>query len=357
MNPRVLVVDDSDESLFLLSSKMEAEGYEVAGATNGMEALEKVKSFHPDIVLLDVMMPQLDGYEVCRRLKSDEDTRYIPVIMITGKGELEDKVMGLGLGAEDYITKPYSMVELSARVRSLLGMRMLQSRLRESEKMAALGEMVDGIAHEVRNPLVTIGGMARRLREHETDEERKRCAETIIKSVDRMERMLQRIDEYKWILVSRLSPCNVNEVVEKAVEAAEELAEGKRIKITVSLMADPPELRLDGTNMKMAFFNVLQNSVEAIEDTGTIEVLTSAGDGGSVVVTVTDTGCGIEEQEIRKVFNPFHTSKMTGAGLGLTISYRIITDHGGEIKVTSRKGEGSVFTITLPPSATPPALS
>jgi DNA-binding response OmpR family regulator len=156
MKPRILIVDDSEANRHLLSTKLESDGYEVEGASNGLECLKKVDTFNPDLILLDVMMPRMNGYEVCKKLKAKEETRYIPVVMLTARTELEDKMMGLELGAEDYMTKPFSLLEVSARVKSLLRMREFQSKLRESEKMAALGEMVDGIAHEVRNPLVTI---------------------------------------------------------------------------------------------------------------------------------------------------------------------------------------------------------
>jgi signal transduction histidine kinase len=347
MKPRILIIDDSEANRHLLSTKLESDGYEVEGASNGLEGLKKVDAFHPDLILLDVMMPRMNGYEVCKRLKEKEETRYIPVVMLTARTELEDKMMGLELGAEDYMTKPFSLLEVSARVKSLLRMRELQSKLRASEKMAALGEMVDGIAHEVRNPLVTIGGLARRLYEDQTDEEHKRYAESIISGVERLERMIQRIDEYKGILVSKLEKGDINEVIKKAVEDTKDSIGDRDIVISTSLTEEPPGLNMDATNLKIAFFNILQNSVEAIEGRGEIRV-EARPSGESMLLTITDTGCGMDEDYIRKIFNPFQTSKMTGAGLGLTVSYRIISDHGGEIGVTSKKGEGTTITIILP---------
>ncbi|MBI5559703.1 MAG: response regulator [Deltaproteobacteria bacterium] len=358
MKPRILIVDDNENSLILLSTKMEADGYEAETARNGLEALKKVASSHPDLILLDVMMPVMDGYEACRRLKSTEETRYIPVVMLTARGELEDKVTGLELGAEDYIVKPYSLVEVSARVKSLLRMRALQSKLNETEKMAALGEMVDGIAHEIRNPLTTIGGMARRLFEHETDEEHKRYADVITKAVLRMERMMQRIDEYKGILVSRLSPGGINGVLNDAVAEVKTLTGGKSITIKTDLMPDPPELNMDKTNLKVAILNILQNSVDAIEKEGEITVSTLPAQDNTLIVSIHDTGSGMDEEVLKKVFHPFHTSKMTGAGLGLAITYRIIQDHMGTIEVESERGKGTTFTIKfyIPPGAAAPSL-
>ncbi|HLC18999.1 MAG TPA: response regulator [Thermodesulfobacteriota bacterium] len=349
MKPRILIVDDDEKNVILLTVKMEKEGYEVEKATNGLDALDKVSSCHPDLILMDVMMPKMDGYEALRRLKSKEETRYIPVIMLTGLGEIEDKVTGFEVGAEDYIVKPFSLREVSARVKALLRMRALQAKLRDTEKMAALGGMVDGIAHEVRNPLTAMGGMARRLYDHETDPQHKKYAQGIIKSVERLERMMQRIDEYKSILVSRLARGDINKVITDTIEDVKDLFDGKDIEIKTALMPEPPPVRMDYGNMKIALFNILQNSVDAIEKKGEIKVETLPYMDDTIVVRITDNGVGIEEEDLRQIFSPFQTSKPQGAGLGLTITYRIILDHGGDISVHSRKGEGTVVTIKLHP--------
>lgn len=352
MKPRVLAVDDDERNLALLTAKLEREGYEVGTARNGVEALQKIKDFHPDLVIMDVMMPQMDGYEALRRLKSSEETRYIPVIMLTGRADIEDKVMGFEVGAEDYINKPYSLQEVAARVKSLLRMRALQTKLREAERVAALGEMVDGIAHEIRNPLTAIGGMARRLSEGETDPQHKEYAQWILRSVERLERIILRIDEYKRILTSTLVKGDLNKVIFGAVKEVKEFieGEGKEITIKTNLMPDPPPVNMDYGNLKTALFNVLQNSAEAIERKGEITVETAPAHDQTIAIRVVDTGSGISEDEMRKVFNPFQSSKFGSAGLGLTITYRIIQDHGGEIELESRKNEGTTVTIRLHPA-------
>lgn len=348
MKPRVLIVDDDEKNAILLTVKLERDGLETQRASNGLEALAKVAPFNPDLILLDVMMPKMDGYETLRRLKSSEATRLVPVIMLTGRSEIEDKVMGFDEGAEDYIIKPFSLKEVSARVKSILRMRALQTKLLETEKMAALGGIVDGIAHEVRNPLAAIGGMARRLYEHETDAQHKTYASTIIKSVERLERMLGRIDEYKKVLVSSLALGDIDAIIFKSVASVKNVIDKKEIDIKTILMPDPPPVYMDAANLGMAIFNVLQNSVDAIEQKGSIKIETLPSIDNALMIRITDTGFGIDENEIRKIFNPFQTSKLSGAGLGLTISYRIIQDHHGDISVSSKKGEGTVVTIKLP---------
>ncbi len=355
MKPRILIVDDNESNRMLLSAKMEADGYLTYVASNGLEGISKAENLHPDLILLDVMMPQLDGFEACRRLKARDETRYIPVIMLTARGELEDKLMGLEVGAEDYIVKPYSLIEISARVRALLAVRALHSRLRESEKMAALGEMVDGIAHEIRNPLTTVGGMARRLYDAAEEDVHKRYASTIMSSVERMERMMARIDEYKGILASTLRPGDINAVVRAAVEEAAALVKdadgdagagkGRSVIIDTNLMPDAPPVSIDAVNLKTAIFNIIQNAIEAIEGDGVVTLETSLPDENTLALRITDNGVGMSEEFVKNIFHPFYTSKMTGAGLGLTISYRIIQDHNGVVEVESCPGRGTAFTI------------
>ncbi len=351
MKARVLIVDDDVKNVILLSEVMSADGYEVAEARNGVEALSILDRYHPDIILMDVMMPEMDGYEALRRLKSREETRYIPVVMLTGLGEIEDRVRGFEVGAEDYIIKPYSLREVSARVKSLLRMRALQTKLFDSEKMAALGGMVDGIAHEIRNPLTTIGGMARRMLDPGTVDKHAEYADRIIRSVERLEKMLQRIDEYKRILNSTLVAGNINSVVESTVRDAREFSMGKSIEFETRLMEDPPEVSIDSVNLKIALFNIVQNAIEAIENEGEIIVETVPWSDQTLLIRITDNGVGIEQDAVRSIFSPFQTSKIEGAGLGLTISHRIVSDHGGDIRVDSKVGVGTTVTVTMPPTA------
>jgi len=346
VKPRILIVDDDERNVVLLTVKMEREGYEVSSSSNGIEALERVLTFNPDVILMDVMMPRMNGYEVLKALKDDERTRYIPVIMLTGLGEVENKVQGFEVGAEDYITKPFSLREVSARVKSLLRVRALQKRIRETEKMAALGGMVDGIAHEIRNPLMVIGGMARRLYEHDSDEKCKGYAGAIIKSVERLEKMVERVDDYKRILISKPVPVELNSVVEDALRDSAMLFEGRELEIKTSFTRPSAVVNLDYINLKTAICNIIENSVEAMGERGIIEINTIIDDDRAVV-EIRDNGPGIDPDEQKKIFHPFQTSRIEGAGLGLTMAHRIVSDHGGEISVSSEKEKGTIMTISL----------
>jgi signal transduction histidine kinase len=225
---------------------------------------------------------------------------------------------------------------------------MLQTRLAEMEKLAALGQLVDGIAHELRNPLMTIGGLARRIKEKITDEQLQGYINLITQEVERLERMVERIDEYKQAQVSHLKQEDINEIVKEAVEEINNIAKVKAIDIRLSLMQTPPLLMIDKVNFKKVILNILQNSIDAVNKEGEIEITTMPSEGGYLELVFKDTGCGIKAENLKNIFNPFYTSKMTGAGLGLTIAYKIIQDHNGDLNVESREGKGSMVSIKLP---------
>lgn len=349
MKPRILIVDDNDRNRTLLADKMTSDGYLVDTAINGYDALAKIEDAPPDLILLDVMMPVMDGFEACQRIKTNPATKHIPIIMLTAKGEIEDKVSGLGIGAEDYIVKPYSIIEVSARVSSLLSTRILQRHTSDNERINSMANMLETIAHEIRNPLVTIGGMTRRLFEGESDPKRKEYAKAILSSVERMESMLDRLEEYRGILTSpRMESSAINEVVSSALREVKTLNDIDKIDISTELTEPLPYIILNKENLKKAFLNILQNSVDSIEEGGNIKVSTALKGNKVVEVIIKDNGRGIAEERLREIFNPFHTSKMTGAGLGLTIAAKVIEDHNGTIDLKSTEGEGTTVTVTLP---------
>ncbi|MCK4846675.1 MAG: response regulator [Deltaproteobacteria bacterium] len=349
MKPRILIVDDNDRNRTLLADKMTSDGYLVDTAINGYDALAKIEDAPPDLILLDVMMPVMDGFEACQRIKTNPATKHIPIIMLTAKGEIEDKVSGLGIGAEDYIVKPYSIIEVSARVSSLLSTRILQRHTSDNERINSMANMLETIAHEIRNPLVTIGGMTRRLFEGESDPKRKEYAKAILSSVERMESMLDRLEEYRGILTSpRMESSAINEVVSSALREVKTLNDIDKIDISTELTEPLPYIILNKENLKKAFLNILQNSVDSIEEGGNIKVSTALKGNKVVEVIIKDNGRGIAEERLREIFNPFHTSKMTGAGLGLTIATKVIEDHNGTIDLKSTEGEGTTVTVTLP---------
>lgn len=346
--PKVLVVDDNADNVELLTKRLKAIGLATCEAYDGEQALEQVAAEDPDLVILDVMMPRLDGFEVCRRLKSSERTRRIPVVMLTAKREIPDKIRGLEMGADDYVTKPFNPQELMARVRSLLNLRTLQEKRVKEEKLGALGQMAEGVAHEVRNPMVTIGGFARRIRERlEPGNPLRDYAEHIIKEVERLETMVEEIVRFKALMISPYEPVDLVRTADRVLEAARPALERAGVRVDRRYEGGLPSIQGDPGNLEMALGNVVENAVEAM-DRGGVLTVALASEGDRVRIEVSDTGCGIAKAALPHVFDPFYTSKMTGAGMGLTMVHRIVTRHGGEVDLTSQPGAGTTVTLHLP---------
>ncbi len=347
---KILIVDDNVDMVKLLRKKLRGEGYDTAEAYDGEECLKQVVKYHPDLIILDVMMPKLNGYEVCKRLRADENTKYIPVLMLTAKSKVEDKVEGLGVGADDYLVKPFDYKELSARISSLLSSKATHEKLVEKERAEAVEQMMQEVTHEVRNPLVTIGGFARRVYENlSQDDPNKRYAEMIIHEVMRLEDMIKQLVELKSMAISCIEPSNINDVIIEAIDIFRQELKEKAINIETALMDNPSLIPSDKKQLKRALCNLIKNSIEAMADVTTkVLKIGSRMSEGYFEIWISDTGRGIPKDKIKKIFDPFSTSKIYGPGLGLTFTLKIIQGHKGTLSVESKPGEGTTFTVRLP---------
>jgi signal transduction histidine kinase len=346
---KILIVDDAVDTVELLKKRLRFEGYDTAEAYDGEEGLRKVAEYNPDLIILDIMMPKLGGYEVCQRLKSDENTKYIPIIMLTAKAEIESKIKGLDIGADDYVAKPFNYKELSARVRSLVAIKEAREKLVEEEKAEALEQMVGEVEHEIRNPLTSIGGLARRVYEKLTEgDPNKKYMEMIINDVTRLENMINQLLELKTTEVSYRELTDINEVITGVVKLFEQDFEDKGIEVRTELVDNPPCISVDTRQMEMALANLIKNAIEAMQDEPKLLKITSHITNGRIEIQVSDTGKGISKEKIKNIFDPFFTSKIRGPGLGLTFTRKIIQEHRGTVSVESESGKGTTFTITLP---------
>jgi two-component system sensor histidine kinase/response regulator len=346
---KILIVDDAVDTVELLKKRLRFEGYDTAEAYDGEEGLKRVAEYNPDLIILDVMMPKLDGYDVCQRLKSDENTKYIPVLMLTAKSEVEDKVKGLDIGADHYLAKPFDYKELSARVRSLVATKAAREKLVEGEKSKALERMMGEVEHEIRNPLTSIGGFARRVYDRlPQGDPNKKYMEMIITDVARLENMIKELLELETTAVSYRELTNINDVIVEALKSFNQDLEDRGIEAKTELGDDLPLISIDQEQMKMALGNLVENSIEAMQDKLKILKITSRISDGCMEIQVSDTGKGIPKDKIKNIFDPFFTSKTRGPGVGLTFTLKIIQEHRGTVSVESEPGKGTIFTIRLP---------
>lgn len=351
---KILIVDDNVDTVELLRKRFRADGYDTGEAYDGEEGLEKVREYEPDLIVLDVMMPKLDGYEVCERLNKDEMTKHIPILMLTAKSEVPDKVKGLDIGADGYITKPFDYKEVAALVRSLLTQKQESKKMAEKEKFDALDHLVDEVSHEVRNPLVAIGGFARRVRESlPEDSKNRKYMDIILQNVEVLERMVHELIALKGATLCYTESSNINEITMNALSMFKHDIEKNRIRLSIEFMDNPPMIYADQENITMAICNLIENAIEAMDGEKRELSITTRVTEGYFEIEVADTGKGIAKDRLKNIYDPFFTSKTYGPGIGLTFAMKTIQSHKGMITVASKENEGTTFVIRLPIKASP----
>jgi len=357
----VMVVDDTEANVHILVETL-GDDYEVSVAMDGQSALEYVDSDPPDLILLDVMMPEIDGYEVCRRLKADEATRDIPVIFVTSMGETKDETKGLELGAVDYITKPISPPIVRARIRTHLELKRLRDDLsemaRHMERLSQEKNKFLGMAaHDLRNPLVSIRGFSELMLEGDlTSEEEKNFSTMIHDAAEQMLALVNDLLDVSVIESGQLNltfePSDLKVVVEERVRLNKVAAEAKRMNIKTNL-ARVASARFDPKHIAQVIDNLISNAVKYSPHGADIQLSLSQEDDW-LKVAVQDQGPGISEADRAKLFGEFQklspqpTAGEKSTGLGLAIVKKIVEAHGGEVHVQSRLGAGSEFSFSLP---------
>ena len=340
--PTILVIDDDHMLLTMISRILEQTGYEVRTIDNGEEALQYAADHLPDLIILDLMMPHMNGLEVCRRLKANPDTSLIPVILLTANDIIDDKVAGFELGVQDYITKPFNTKEFISRVKSHVKGSISLQKHGEQEKIKALETMLDQVAHELRNPLVAIGGFARRIRDRLTDDNQlKVYANNIYSEVERLERTLNEILEIKNIILGSITSFDPVSFLTDVLETFAETLHNKNIQLETRLRTEHTGIRGDKKNLSLALKNIVTNSIEAMDTKGGTLMVGLEQDEQHCRIAVEDTGRGISHSETNLVFRPFYTSKISGSGMGLYAVQHIVEMHNGTVILTSKPGEGN----------------
>jgi len=361
---KILVIDDQPINVQLLKRKLERDGLQVLTAFNGRDGLEIIMREKPDLVLLDVMMPDMDGIEVCQRMQANEETRPIPVIFITARTTKESKLEGLGVGAVDYITKPIDLDETLARVQTQLRfvtinreMIELQRRLEESRRAATIGAVTEGIAHNLNNLLgVAIGYIDLIKVHHEKPEQVKKILPHVEVAVQRIVAIIRQLSS----LVVNIRPPVTKAGVQRLLEDG--IARFHRdYKLAAPVAIDNPlgEMPIE-TNTEIfeeVLSKVLINGWEAYdgppEDPRPLSVhtrLLDRGEAGTFVeVRVDDQGHGVSEEVADQMFEPFVSTKHTvGVGMGLTVARHALRSLGGEVTVVNRPGGGASSVLMNP---------
>ncbi|MGB3236863.1 MAG: response regulator [Geitlerinemataceae cyanobacterium] len=424
-NAEILIVDDTPNNLRLLSDMLSDRGYEVRKAIDGQMALTSARVEPPDLILLDIVMPDIDGYGVCQALKSDPKTCHIPVIFLSALDDPLDKVKAFQVGGIDYITKPFQIEEVLARVQSQLTIRYLTQNLEaqvakrteqltqalqdlqeaelqlvQTEKMATLGQLISGIAHEINNPVGFIEGNldlvnkeVKNLLNHlhlyqknvpnpgaeiEENAEKIDLEYLVDELPEMMGSMKLGTDRIRQLsislrLFSRADPsqkitANLHEGIDSTLVILKHRLKAHKNRPEIQIIkkyGDVPPIKCYPNQLNQVFMNLLANSIDAIDEFGEVRsyaemvrfshhiVIRTAisSDRTQVAIEISDNGPGMSPEVTERIFDRLFTTKPPGkgTGLGLPISRQIIVDkHKGQIRCSSILGEGTKFMIEIP---------
>jgi signal transduction histidine kinase len=389
----ILLVDDTLANLQVLTQMLKERGYMIRTALSGKLAFSFMETMLPDLILLDILMPEMNGYEVCEKLKADERTRDIPIIFISDLSENFDKVKAFSIGGLDYITKPFHAEEVLARVETHLklyhlqqqffqqneelqntlnNLKATQAKLLESEKMASLGNLVAGVAHEINTPLgiskIAASHLTSDTKKAATSYEKKQLKGSALKAYfesathssqlifNNLERANKLVQSFKQVAVDRTN-------LDKRVFAVKKYIEESIINLTPHLKQtqhciivsgdDKIEINsFPGTLSQIVTNLVINSIIHAYQDGDTGELRFDIRDElGQLIIEYKDNGCGMPAELMGKIFEPFFTTRRAegGTGLGLHIIYNLVTQKlKGTIECNSTQGFGTTFTISIP---------
>jgi len=390
--PQILIVDDDNLNLTLLCKVISntRPEYQIKTVSNGEDALSFLQNAIPDIIMLDVMMPGISGFEVCERVKKDARLKNIPILLITGLDRTEEKIKGFQLGAADYITKPFNSSEAIARIEAHLRIKqyhdelkeinekltLAQSALVESAKMSAVGSLAAGVSHEFNNMLTMMAGHAKLALKSDDIKDLHETIAIIQELVERGKDIVKSLLSFsKGDKESQgMTEADIKEIIAKVFLLMKKMIEDAHVEVKGNFN-QVPRIKCYPNQLSQVFINLFKNAIEAMPKSakkiltvsveekalsscsGFVKDRIPSGSKTIVLIKVSDTGSGIPEEVKEKIFEPFVTTKSVlyggnettpGTGLGLSISYGIIKRHNGCIAVNSVINEGTTFEIALP---------
>ena len=362
---KILIVDDVMSNVLLLKVLLTNEKFAIATASNGRQALEQVEKENPDLVLLDVMMPDMSGFEVAQHLKSNPNTADIPIIFLTALNSTADIVKGFQVGANDFISKPFNKEELIIRVTHQISLvaskRLILSKTEELQRtIAGRDKLYSVIAHDLRSPMGSIKMVLNMLILNLPSEKiGAEMYELLTMANQTTEDVFSLLDNLlKWTK-SQIGKLNVVyqdvdlvEVTDGVIEIFSMVASLKKIRIR-EMKPEKMMVNADIDMLKTVVRNLLSNAIKFSKENSEVLVKMEEVDG-MAVVSVQDYGCGISEEGQKKLlhtdthFSTFGTNNEEGSGLGLLLCKDFVVKNGGKLWFTSKEGEGSIFSFSIP---------
>ena len=370
----IVIVDDNTDNLRILAGMLKNRGYQARPVSSGDMALDAVFAKPPDMILLDIMMPEMDGYEVCRQLKATPETWDTPVIFITALDELEEKLKAFAAGGVDYITKPFQEAEVLARIETHLSLVRAKEALRQREaqhqqmlKAKSLIRMAGAIAHKFNNHLqAMMGNLEMGIGDVSEIGPVPRTLYAAMESAEDAAQLSQLMLTYTGKLPGRYEPvdlsdyCRINLPLFQAI-----LPESMLLANDLDIPG--PMIKANTAQIHQMLTHLITNAREAMDgDKGRICLSVKTGrpsnfpgthyfplqwepmDTDYAYLEISDTGCGIFREDMEEIFDPFYSTNFTGRGLGLPVALGIATSHNGGITVESQEGRGSVFRVFFP---------
>jgi signal transduction histidine kinase len=394
-NYKILVVDDQPVNLKLLNAILKTTGYKVITEQNGLNAIQKVHEEIPDLILLDIMLPEITGFEICEQLQTNSRTQGIPIIFMTALTETEEKVKGFSLGAVDYITKPFHKEELLARIQNHLHLKTLITSLeqqnqelkeliernedlenrvaeRTAELKAALekekelnqlkSQFVSLVSHEFRTPLAIISsssGILQHFSDRLSEEKKQKHLQTIQTTINDMTQLLEDV-----LMINRAEINNLKFNPNKSDIIAFCLAIKEEIESTsqehtinfswsseIEIIDNSLMVQFDKTLLRQIIYNLLNNAIKYSPQEKIVKFNLNANNH-QLKFTISDHGIGIPEKDQDQLFTSFHRASnvgtISGTGLGLSIVKKCVEVHQGKISLHSKVGEGTTFTVIIP---------
>mgnify|MGYP001201082939 CR=1 FL=1 len=353
---KVLIVDDIPENLQVLGQILDSAGFEVIYAMEGQQAVESAKFELPDLILMDVNMPVMDGYTATRILKEEEETRHIPVIFLTAKTETDDIIKGFDIGAVDYVTKPFQAKELLSRVSTHLELKKsreeLEKMIEEKNKFFSI------IAHDMKTPFNALIGFSNLLvMGHDISTDDKESFIRIINETSKqglglLENLLLWARSQTGRMEINPEKISINSIIQSVINLLHASAMHKQIQLS-SMVRDDIYAYADYQSINTVFRNLISNAIKFTPKKGNI-MIQAEQDGAQILVSVNDNGLGMTPDKVKQLFrydkkvSTKGTNNETGTGLGLLLVKEFVEQNGGKISVESKEGEGTTFTVALP---------